>query len=214
MFVVGSAILSPIYSWHRDRLEAQREGWDYEPLIRMEFHASGRCEFINAGTRELAEVTLEWREYFVDATECRGSTMYFQTVPAAETHKLLPREKLEIVFPDDRREQARMNFTAVPRDCAPEHDCHILVVCEANYHRAADLKDYGKSQAVFLEDDCTSLVPVKNLFSMDSNGGAHWKDQRHERAWDCFASNRRREKQPMQMHDDFNSMFDGYLDRR
>ena len=212
LWVIGTSLWVPLDTWRRERAEARRAGWQYVPSVRLQLGASGHCQLTNTGNRAIAEATLEWKEYYIDGTECRPPLTLFETKPAAETHELLARGELEIVYADDRRQRTCHNISVTPGACGVGHDCHLVVECEALYHRAADLQPYQQSQFLLLEDSCTSFVPFKTLVVL-RKGQVEWKHQRYRDVWRCLSLQRARQKAPVQQLDDFNAMLDQLLER-
>jgi len=210
-WVAGISVFVPYNSWYRYSEEAWRAGWEYEPSVRLQLGADGVCQFTNSGSRAIAEVTLEWKQYAVNPTQCRPPLTLFNAIAAAGAHELKPREKLETTFTDEDRARTCHNVSAITAACPPGHDCHIVVECEVLYHRAADLHPYNESQFVFLENKCTSIVPLKRFVVIKGGQQLEWKDERHRNAWRCFNRERARLKPPLEQFDDFDAMFDRLL---
>ncbi len=212
LWIIGTSIWVPIDSLRRERAEARRAGWNYVPSVRLQLGASGRCELTNSGERPIVEATLHWKEYYIDATDCRPPLTLFDAVPAAEARDLMPRGQLAIDYLEDRRKRTCHNVRATPTACAPGHDCHIVVACEALYHRAADIQPFTQAQFMLLEGGCTSLVPLKTLVVL-RGGRLEWKDARSRSAWRCLKEQRAKLRPPMQQLDEFNATVDGLLQR-
>ena len=82
LWIVVTSVWIPVDALRRERGEAQRGGWDYVPSVRLLLQGP-QCKLVNTGNRPIAEVTLQWKEFYVDATDCRqGIAMTFQTRPA------------------------------------------------------------------------------------------------------------------------------------
>lgn len=190
IWVVFISVWSAYDGYRRNQLEAERSGLMYEPSAILRLNGT-ECNFVNTGNRALAEVTLSWRYYMLDAQPCaiRLSGRSVSWKPAAEAPELRPRGQLKAEYA--REELARlchnrevMRSQGLSTQATPPS---IILECRAQYHRAADLRQYNKSRYALVGEDCKGVQSLETLYSV-RNDSVVWKDEKHRSVWACLSA--------------------------
>src|SRR5260221_6469746 len=164
------SVAGPIYVCRKDRADLQRLGAIEDPPATLQLTDS-TCALVNTGARSVAEATIVFRTFFVDATECGVpfAALGSHVNPDASVRDLAPRDRLTAEYPTKRlAEECEFGQT---RDCRATHDCAMVVECEARYHRQVDMQPFTKTARALVAKDCSRLRPIGGLYSYQAVGG-------------------------------------------
>ncbi len=190
LWIAAWSVIGPYREWQKDREEARRLGLLDPPRVSVGFSGE-ECVIANLDRRPVAEATITWDVYWVNATSCHigahlsGSA---ERSPAKAERSLLPRDLLRATF--DRAEACK----ASPVACPAGSDCRLVVKCRARYHRLEDLEGYEQNVHALSGPNCGALKPVSTTYTYDNGQDGSirigWKDPAEQRALECFLSKR------------------------
>jgi hypothetical protein len=185
------SVAGPLYMIHKDRKEERRLGLLDTPALILGFPGQN-CTLLNEDRRPVAEATITFNSYVVDASSC--SITGAITGGLGDDHAkavLAPRDRIQVITDDLVADRCGM---VGPSTCPSGHDCRLVVECVARYHRQADLEPQRKTAlALSTAKDCKQLRALDTLYDYgvrDGSWAVTWKDTADERAIKCFLRSR------------------------
>jgi hypothetical protein len=183
-----------VYSVYKDLREERRLGLVSAPAVTLGFPGQN-CTLINEDRRPVAEATIAFSTYVVDASECsiNSAISGSHVSPSAATSQLVPRDRLQFITDELVSDGCRL--AREPNICPQGHDCRLMVECEAQYLRQADLEPFHARALALSSKDCKQIRGVETLYTYgvkNSSWTLSWRDAADERAVKCFMRSRSR----------------------
>jgi hypothetical protein len=162
-WLVLSSVLTPLYTWHKERQQAAREGITEIPRVMVLVDEAGRCHVVNRSARALVHVELRRCLHSFDPSAgCvpEESALPFM-MPIARTATLSAGDSLmeQHTTPSPRETLSQ----ALP--CNGATPCFRLLECEVIFHRSADLRRFDRVMFAGVTQDSQIEFPISHISS-------------------------------------------------